>query len=262
MTSDNDVRYFTDTSSSKKKIVQKAEALRQEYLNLIDDVMDGVFGDEDTMEKETKIDKCFSFMCVELFQAITQSSNKYFMQIALCENNIILILMILVVIAIDLKKDNVLLLLIRNIALICENNFVAQSLLFSGISGKMFVYLNENKPLLGTLAYRYTFSRSSKVVYIGPEVFETIHNSYKNLLKIFFDAEFNFEKLDKFDSEVDETKNESQTNDGDKVEGQLPTPTPVAHETRNYKNVGTLMSILSFNLFVEEVIDSHTSNST
>ena len=174
----------------------------------------------------------------------------------------IMILMILVVIAIDLKKENVMLLLIRNIALICENNFVAQSLLFSGIAGKMFVYLNQNRPLLGTLAYRYTFSRSSKVVYIGPEVFETIYKSYNTLLDIFFGGEFNFDCLEKYTTETDETKNGSQTNDGDKPEAELPSPTPVSNEIRNYKNVGTLMSILSFNLFIEEVIDSHSSNST
>ena len=79
VTSDNDVRYFNDSSSTKRNIVKKAQALRQEYLNLIDDIMDGVFGDEPTMEREMKVDKCISFMCVELFQAITNSPNLYYM---------------------------------------------------------------------------------------------------------------------------------------------------------------------------------------
>ena len=54
VTSDNDVRYFMDNSSVKTNILKQAVSLRQEYFNLIEDIMTGVFGDEPKMEKENK----------------------------------------------------------------------------------------------------------------------------------------------------------------------------------------------------------------
>ena len=165
---------------------------------------------------------------------------------ALGQENVILLINILINMLISFEKDkaagqidstHAMTEAIKRIANICEDNFTNQSLLFQGVSGHMFRLLNQKKPLLGIMALRFIFEKNNTILYVSPDVFELIISRYRQLIKEFFELGGPL------------TLSSLIPKMGD--------PNIFQRDSEEYKRIGKLQALYSYNIFIEKVITLH-----
>jgi len=242
------IDWYYGRHSSKKNIQAEALSIKNECIALIDNIMRGKIEKVNQIDL-TKVvdDKIVEFLnklktTLDLYKA-KNTLDKF--QMALSELNFLDVLFTLTTIIIGFKKTeftdgvNPLLMVIQQISLICENNFINQSALFMGDSGRFFYQLNVMKPFAGIIACRYIFKKNSTVLYVGPDVFEVIMHKYNQISTDFFSTGLNVASLIPKGGE-----NAVYVSDSE--------------ETRRFN---MMMALYSYNLFLEEVINIHKVSS-
>ena len=250
LTLPSQIEYYYVNFRNKSYIKTEANKISNNIKTLIDKIMslDGITEVQikQTMEVERMVDETLR----PIYTFLNEGKAKgdfYHRQMALGQENVILLINILVNMLISFEADktggqtdstHAMTEAIKRIANICEDNFTNQSLLFQGISGQMFRQLNQKKPLLGIMALRFIFEKNNTILYVSPDVFELIISRYRQLIKEFFDdngAELSLSSL------IPKT--------GD--------PSLFEKNSVEYKRVGKLQALYSYNIFIEKVITLH-----
>lgn len=120
--------YRFSNFQDKQLINQKAFEIRMNFINMIDDIVTGKFGNFETLESESKIDKIVTFMCKMLedhFDGEADDTDAYYYrQLALGENNLVILILDVALILMELGKKIPLRLLLSKLIKICKNNKV------------------------------------------------------------------------------------------------------------------------------------------
>lgn len=112
---------------------------------------------------------------------------KYFKQMICVEYNIVEVLLTIIRIIGDKSSYIVpMLMMLRVLTIICEDNMTAQTQLFTGSAKLLFEELNKKKPLIFSLLNRNIFLNNNKILYVNPDIFNIFMVNYKeNAYKTF-----------------------------------------------------------------------------
>ena len=159
-----------------------------ELIHLIEDMCNGKLGYQKELKSELKINKVIKHMTDKIDAYLNDVSTNidsvhfYNRQLALGENNVINLLLILIMVMIEIGKDELTRLILKTIVKICVNNYTTQAQLFIGDNMFFFTTLNDIEELLGAIVMTSIFQKDNQILFTTPELFDTMFKLYKSSL--------------------------------------------------------------------------------
>jgi len=107
---------------------EEAYEIKMNMINLIDDIMRGIFGSYERLSQGLQIDKAIKHNCDWIINYLKKGDksahdgNFYYRQMCLSENYLVVLLLTLSTIILEFEKTETLKLILRTLTLICKNN--------------------------------------------------------------------------------------------------------------------------------------------
>jgi hypothetical protein len=153
------------------------------FINMIDDIVCGKFGNFETLESESKVDKVVTYMCKMLEDYLSadeeETDAQYYRQLALGENNVVILVLDVALILLSLDKKVPLRLLLSKLIKICKNNKVTQAQLFLEQGKIEFLQINKHEGLMAAVVTTSIFENNNEILYVNEENFGSIIDWYR-----------------------------------------------------------------------------------
>ena len=192
--------YYIDCSSCKMQINQDCDKIRTEMFNVLTEISDGIYGEDEFMNDQTLQGKIIN-ICRSLQSCLSRKDRELvYYKHKLSENDLPTMLQAL---CDYMQSDNEEVNDIVSVCLFilkdqCLSNFCAQAQIFKELGWFHFNKIYMNNPLKCILILQYIFDSDNLLVFLSMEVFNRLYGSYKLLMNKFFSesATDNFETVD------------------------------------------------------------------
>ena len=196
LVSEKQISFFHCRAASLQELKTEMVDIKENLINLIDDIASGNLFDKelssnhlvpfsDSVNKAVKYmaNWIFDFMSREV-TGITPGNILYYKQMICAENGVIKLLLIIVNLLSGNKKFLVsLLMVLRNLISICQDNFITQAQLFSGDSKTAFNDFNKHWPLISSIVNKNIFLSNNSILYVNHEIFDTLFAKYIEIVE-------------------------------------------------------------------------------
>jgi len=256
LTQPKEIEYYLLNYPGKESIVNEAVRISKLGQALIDDIANGKISDlisnDDyvlNLEKpQLMMEKIVAFFkeLEDSMQKRIASKELYYLQMALGDNGLILIVITLIdFLGIfkltklnDALKVNPVIFGISQVTLLCKDNYINQAMLFQENCGDLFYKISKRHPFALVLLLTSIFKTDQRILYVGRDILGLIFENYEKNLISFFGTIFSLETI--FPGESNQAKfspNES-------------------HAIK----MNEMMSLFTYNSFILEVISKRESN--